>query len=207
MDWWTSCHWRSQDLLLLSKSPVVIGASRKTDWLEFRLLYPSFIPRSFLLPGLIDPTQTHPHTHTLTLSSTYHVSLWVNSHKESIGCCIAKKTIRNVRSIVGLAWVTNNKHTVTREKICIKFRCDICDSKWPWVSTVDVTVCAKGVHIGKQRVRRLKIPNICASLQQYYNHLVVAEGKREEERQDGVEEGSGEKGSEGEEGGEIERGR
>ena len=53
----------------------------------------------------------------------------------------------------------------------------------------------------------MKIPNFCASLQQYYNHLVVAEGKREEERQEGVEEENGEKGRKGEEGGEIERGR
>ena len=28
----------------------------------------------------------------------------------------------------------------------------------------------------------MKIPNFCASLQQYYNHLVVAEGKREDKR-------------------------
>ena len=39
--------------------------------------------------------------------------------------------------------------------------------------------------------------DICASLQQCYNHLVVAEGKREEERRDGVEEGIGEKGVKG----------
>ena len=36
--------------------------------------------------------------------------------------------------------------------------------------------------------------DICASLQQCYNQVVVAEGKREEERQGGVEEGIGGKG-------------
>ena len=49
----------------------------------------------------------------------------------------------------------------------------------------------------------MKIPNICAGWQQYYNHLVVAEGKREDKRGKargggGVqrEVGSGEEGSE-----------